>query len=312
MKERTDFSWKHCLNLNHEYRQIEVKAKKNGDNFIAIDQFAMFRDDTCDFEPKEAFPNPSSTPSPPPSMSCKFQTGSCGWSWDKQLTDEKFYWNRTNGLLLTENGLEGPQQDQHDNNEGYFMYSNAKYSDKENSVATLTGPYVNGEKFGRNCMQFQFWFKPQNGLQSMSIYIEEEQGYRELIWQLIGVEIDQWMFGQFLLDHVFNYRLLVEVVKGNGDQGVVAFDDIISEADMIEECDTMPSEAVPKTTTETPPGAPLDCTFEQGPCGYSIEDAVDEFSFCWNRTTGTRLEEMSIQGPLTDHNANNNGTVFQI
>ena len=42
---------------------------------------------------------------------------------------------------------------------GYFLYTNAKFSQNENAHATIMGPWVDGKTFGRNCMQFQFQFQ---------------------------------------------------------------------------------------------------------------------------------------------------------
>ena len=61
----------------------------------------------------------------------------------------------------------------------------------------------------------------------MTIYIEVEEGYRTQIWHLAEPMGDTWMFGQFLLQLELNYRILIEVTKVSGEEGYVAFDDII-------------------------------------------------------------------------------------
>ena len=76
----------------------------------------------------------------------------------------------------------------------------------------------------------------------MTIYMEEEQGERIKLWQLTNPLEDKWNFGQFLLDHKTNFRLLIEVTKSNGQDGFAAFDDILASIDMIEECEILPPE----------------------------------------------------------------------
>ena len=95
--------------------QVEVMARRGETpSYIAIDQFEFFRgQDICDFEPKEAIPDPNTTPAPNPSqaMDCGFQSGPCKYNWDDELLEDTFYWNRTNGEILSQNGLEGPKKD---------------------------------------------------------------------------------------------------------------------------------------------------------------------------------------------------------
>ena len=76
----------------------------------------------------------------------------------------------------------------------------------------------------------------------MTIYMEEEQGERIILWQLTNPLEDHWNFGQFLLDHETNFRLLIDVSKSNGQDGFAAFDDILASIDMIEECEILPPE----------------------------------------------------------------------
>ena len=69
--------------------QVEVMARRGETpSYIAIDQFEFFRgQDICDFEPKEAIPDPNTTPAPNPSqaMDCGFQSGPCKYNWDDEL-----------------------------------------------------------------------------------------------------------------------------------------------------------------------------------------------------------------------------------
>ena len=50
-----------------------------------------------------------------------FQNGLCGWDLSGAINDEMFMWNRTNGKLLGDNGLEGPTFDHTQNENGKCM-----------------------------------------------------------------------------------------------------------------------------------------------------------------------------------------------
>ena len=47
---------------------------------------------------------------------------------------------------------------------GYFLYTSGGYSEKEYAHARIYGPFVTGSTFGRNCMQFQFYYQVQKNL----------------------------------------------------------------------------------------------------------------------------------------------------
>ena len=47
-----------------------------------------------------------------------FQNGLCGWELSGAINDDMFAWNRTNGKLLGDNGLEGPTFDHTQNENG--------------------------------------------------------------------------------------------------------------------------------------------------------------------------------------------------
>ena len=54
-------------------------------------------------------------------MNCKFQDGPCHWEWDNELLEDTFYWNRTNGEILSQNNLVGPSADQFEDTKGEYV-----------------------------------------------------------------------------------------------------------------------------------------------------------------------------------------------
>ena len=68
--------------------QIVALARRgrNEQSFVAIDQFEFLQTDTCDFQPKEAWPTTTvqppttTTPLKPENwLECTFQQNLCGW-----------------------------------------------------------------------------------------------------------------------------------------------------------------------------------------------------------------------------------------
>ena len=51
----------------------------------------------------------------------------------------------------------------------------------------------------------------------------------------------------------------------------------------------------------------LECTFQQGLCGWELSGAIGEEIFYWNRTNGQELESNELLGPIQDHLENKNG-----
>ena len=75
----------------------------------------------------------TTTPTPSGPLDCDFQESSCSWTIENGLDEFVFYWNRTNGELLLDNSLQGPETDHKGDAKGkknaYFMvnFSFLKY-----------------------------------------------------------------------------------------------------------------------------------------------------------------------------------------
>ena len=60
----------------------------------------------------------TTTPTPSGPLDCDFQESSCSWTIENGLDEFVFYWNRTNGELLLDNSLQGPETDHKGNAKG--------------------------------------------------------------------------------------------------------------------------------------------------------------------------------------------------
>ena len=109
------------------FLQIIALARRgnNEQSFVAIDQFEFLQSDTCDFEPKEAWPTTVAPPTtsttekkPEHWLECTFQEDLCGWELSGAIDQDMFYWNRTNGEELEQNELLGPIFDHNEERNG--------------------------------------------------------------------------------------------------------------------------------------------------------------------------------------------------
>ena len=109
------------------------------------------------------------------------------------------------------------------------------------------------------------------------------------------------------------FQIVALARRGNNEQSFVAIDQFeFLQSDV---CDFEPKEAWPTTaappttttTTEKKPEHWLECTFQEGLCGWELSGAIDQDMFYWNRTNGKELEQNELIGPISDHNQEQNG-----
>ena len=120
----------------------------------------------------------TTTPTPSGPLDCDFQESSCSWTIENGLDEFVFYWNRTNGELLLDNSLQGPETDHKGNAKGkksifygilfyflsisvfylgYFVYSSATFGMNPGAYSDILSEYFTEGL--QTCLTFSFWFE---------------------------------------------------------------------------------------------------------------------------------------------------------
>ena len=98
---------------------------------MAFDEIAFIETEKCEFTPDAAHPTTTAAPTTTVSTSttthhvqwheCDFENEDlCGWEVFPSPPDFPFQWERTNGKVLTDNGIEGPHFDHDDQNQSKY------------------------------------------------------------------------------------------------------------------------------------------------------------------------------------------------
>lgn len=108
---------------------ITTKKGSNDQSYVAFDQVAFIQTENCELKPPEAMPVTTTTMAPTPPTTtppkqwheCNFEKEDlCGWQVFPSPPDFPFQWERTNGKLLADNSVEGPQHDHDEQNQSKF------------------------------------------------------------------------------------------------------------------------------------------------------------------------------------------------
>lgn len=115
---------------SHQEKQYSVvittNKGSNDQSYVAFDQVAFIQTENCELKPPEAMPITTTTMAPTsPSTTqpaqwhqCNFEKEDlCGWQVFPSPPDFPFQWERTNGKLLADNSVEGPQHDHDEQNQ---------------------------------------------------------------------------------------------------------------------------------------------------------------------------------------------------
>ena len=107
-----------------EYSVVITTYKGSNDqSYVAFDQVAFIQTENCELKPPEAKPVSTTTIAPTTTHpaqwhECNFEKEDlCGWQVFPSPPDFPFQWERTNGKLLADNGVEGPTHDHDEQNQ---------------------------------------------------------------------------------------------------------------------------------------------------------------------------------------------------
>ncbi len=105
---------------------IKAIRTSKAEGYAAIDDISIIPNDHCTIFPADAQPPPPITTTASPLTQCDFQNDLCGWT----FRPSSFMFNRTNGQILAEQGLQGPTVDHQES--------------KERKIFILHGPILQG------------------------------------------------------------------------------------------------------------------------------------------------------------------------
>ncbi|KAI4891478.1 hypothetical protein NFI96_023830, partial [Prochilodus magdalenae] len=205
---------------------------------------------------------------------CDFEEGICGWT---QQTDDDLDWNRGSGndpVLNSE-----PSFDHTSNTEnGYYYCIGADSSHVPGHSARMSSPlFAAGHG---QCIQLWYYLSGQEP-GTLNVYQEHLGTDRSLLLSQSGEQGKMWRFAQApLLNIGSNYRIVVEGIKGQSDQGVIAIDDV--------------------QLSSYPCTGPGHCDFEVNMCSW--RNVIGEDDTDWLRNQGNSGAPST--GPSVDHTTN--------
>ncbi|CAH1786792.1 unnamed protein product, partial [Owenia fusiformis] len=251
---------------------------------IAIDDIAIF-EGSC--------PKPGN---------CDFEYGMCTW------TNTNYYqWLR--GYGGTKSRFTGPEIDHTRNSlEGHYLFIESSRPGKAGDTAQVQSEWFPSTK--ARCLKFWYHMYGE-GIGTLNIYVQSiRRGFSlrpRRVWQLSGQQGNDWKFAQVVIrSSLYDYKVLIEGVRGSNHFGDIAVDDITFTD---ETCSLEPSYAkpgfmttdIPTTAISMPPAstpAPTanDCDFETGVCNWitKLNGYVP-----WIRMQGPT--GVSKTGPIVDH-----------
>ena len=148
--------------------------------------------------------------------------------------------------------------------------------------------------------------------------VKDNPDSRSVAWHFTPDHgVDEWQYGRISLKRGDPYKIVITAQRSDAALGYVAIDDF-GFGEFSSECKLMPKEALPTTTTPTPPSTPIpkpieDCSFEDiDYCGWNIDEELnvtDRFHF--QRRNGEENDAFTFK-PDSDHNGDKKGTAKTI
>ena len=209
----------------------------------------------------------------PTSRVCDFENDYCNWYND---TTGDFFWTRAKNS--TDSFGTGPSYDHTTYSQnGYYIYIETSYPQKQGDKARLVSPTYSGSSRGE-C--FKFWYHMYGASQgSLNIWIRQNGQLYKNIWSRTGNFGNVWRYGHVTVKSSVAFQIVLEGVVGSSYQGDAAVDDIeLESGDCYEEAS---------------------CDFEDDLCGYYNTKEGDDFD--WLRSKG---QISLITGPSVDHTTN--------
>ncbi|XP_056333186.1 MAM and LDL-receptor class A domain-containing protein 1 isoform X2 [Danio aesculapii] len=187
-----------------QVHQILIEASVGGlSGHIAIDDLSI-TEGAC--APTEGF--------------CNFEEGDCGWT---QQAEDDLDWIRVSGNDVKSKSRPGFD---HTTNtaSGYYFYMESTPGQLKGSSALMTSPVL--QTGDAKCLQLWYYMEGE-GTGTLNVYQEFSDKDRPLLVTQSGEQGELWRFAQSPLTFSgSNYRIVVEGITGQTEQGVIALDDI--------------------------------------------------------------------------------------
>ncbi|XP_034159304.2 MAM and LDL-receptor class A domain-containing protein 1 isoform X1 [Pangasianodon hypophthalmus] len=241
----------------HEVHQILIEASVGGEaGDIAIDDLS-FTEGAC----------------APTDGLCDFEEGSCDWT---QEVDDDLDWVKGSGNTPVIKFQ--PSFDHTTNTDsGHYFYMDSS-SHVSGHTARMYFPLFTAER--SQCLHLWYYMSGKD-TGTLNVYQAYSNGAHSLLLSQSGEQGELWRFAQAPLPHTGpEYRILVEGIKGQSEQGTVAVDDVL--------------------VSHYPCTGPGHCDFEVNMCSWRNLMAEDNMD--WLRNQGNSRAPST--GPSVDHTTN--------
>lgn len=208
----------------------------------------------------------------PPSTTCDFEEGWCGFAQD---TSDQFDWSIHSGTTGTTGT--GPATDHTEGTRtGHYIFIESSSPQHPGDIARIDSPVYNPTGTSSACLTF--WFSMNgNQIGTLNVYRKIGSSRGKPIWTLSGNQGLQWRKAQVTVSSTTGYQLSFEGIVGSGYKSDIAIDDI-----------NLSSGVCP---------SPGSCNFETDLCDWVNANGGDNFD--WERTQGSTVSAGT--GPKTDH-----------
>ncbi|XP_051552900.1 MAM and LDL-receptor class A domain-containing protein 1 [Myxocyprinus asiaticus] len=207
---------------------------------------------------------------------CDFEEGDCGWI---QQTDDDLDWIRVSGNSLKSKSSKSRPGFDHTTNtaSGYYFYMETTSDHVQGKSARITSPLLPAGD--AKCIQLWYYMEGK-GTGTLNVYQQFSDKDQSLQVTQSGGQGGMWRFAQTPLTlSGSNYRIVVEGITGESEQGAIAFDDV--------QVSNGPC---------TPSGQ---CDFEENVCSWMNLLEVDDAD--WLRAQAGTANHT---GPSVDHTTN--------
>ncbi|MCJ8731789.1 hypothetical protein PDJAM_G00203590 [Pangasius djambal] len=241
----------------HEVHQILIEASVGGEaGDIAIDDLS-FIEGAC----------------APADGLCDFEEGSCDWT---QEVDDDLDWVKGSGNTPVIKFQ--PSFDHTTNTDsGHYFYMDSS-SHVSGHTARMFSPVFTAGK--SQCLHLWYYMSGKDTW-TLNVYQAYSNGAHSLLLSQSGEQGKLWRFAQAPLPHTGpEYRIVVEGIKGQSEQGTVAVDDVL--------------------VSHYPCTGPGHCDFEVNMCSWRNLMAEDNMD--WLRNQGNSRAPST--GPSVDHTTN--------
>lgn len=239
----------------HETHQILIEASVGGEaGDIAIDDLS-FIEGAC----------------APTDGLCDFEEGRCNW---EQEVDDDLDWVRGSGntpVIKIQ-----PNFDHTTNTDsGHYFYMNSSSHVHTGHTARMFSPLFTAGT--SQCLHLWYYMSGKD-TGTLKVYQEYSNGVHLLLLNQSGEQGELWRFAQTPLPHTGpEYRIIVEGIMGQSEQGTVAVDDVL--------------------VSHYPCTGPGHCDFEVNMCSWRNLMAEDDMD--WLRNQGNSRAPST--GPSVDH-----------